>query len=122
MRCVRPMSIVAALVPALALMAPLALRAEEVRIAGSFGLCYLPVNVAIANKLIEKHAAAAGIADVKVSFQQLASGPAVNDAVLSGSAHIGTAGVSVMLNLWDKTVGRSPVKGMMAMCDSPIYF
>ena len=97
-------------------------QAEEVRIAGGYGLCYLPMDVALDQKLIEKHAAAAGIPNVQVSFQRLASGNTDTDAVLSGSADIAMVGVSVMLNVIDKTVGHNPIKGMMAMCDSPIYF
>lgn len=96
--------------------------AQEVRVASGFGLSYLPMYMAIDRKLIEKHAAAEGLSDVKVVYQHLASGPALTDALISGSADIAMAGVSVMLNVWDKTVGRSVVKGMMAICDSPIYF
>jgi NitT/TauT family transport system substrate-binding protein len=96
--------------------------ADEVRVAGGYGLCYLPMDVAIDQKLIQKHAAAAGIKDVKVSFQRFASGNTDTDAVLSGSADIAMVGVSVMLNVIDKTVGHNPIKGMMGMCDSPVYF
>jgi NitT/TauT family transport system substrate-binding protein len=106
---------------ALSLLAAQA-RGAEVRVVGSFGLCYLPMNVALDQKLIEKYAAKAGIPDVQVSFRNLASGPDINDALLSGSADVSMAGVSVMLNLMDKSGTRNPVKGMMAMCDSPIYF
>ena len=97
-------------------------RAEEVRVASGFGLSYLPMYMAVEKKLIEKHAAAAGIADAKVTYQHLVSGPAMTDALISGNTDIAMAGVSVMLNLWDKTVGRAEIKGMMAICDSPIYF
>jgi len=97
-------------------------RCEEVRVVSGFGLSYLPMYVAVEKKLIEKHAAAAGIPDVKVTYQHLVSGPAMTDALISGSSDVAMAGVSVMLNLWDKTVGRAEVKGMMAICDSPIYF
>src|SRR5262245_16731861 len=88
-------------------------HAKDVRIVGSFGLCYLPVVVALDKKLIEKHAAAAGIPDVKASFQQFGSGPAITDAILSGNAEVAMAGVSVMLTVSDKSVGRNQVKGMM---------
>jgi NitT/TauT family transport system substrate-binding protein len=114
----------AALTLALASAASTAAGAQsnEVRIVTGFGLCFLPVYVAFEKKLIEKHAAAAGVSDVKVSHQRLSSGPAMNDALLSGSADIAMAGVSVMLNMWDKTVGRNTVKGALAICESPIYF
>ena len=97
-------------------------RAAEVRLVSGFGLCYLPAYVAVEKKLIEKHAAALGVPDVTVSYQHLASGPAITDALISGSADVAMAGTSVLLNVWDKTAKFAPIKGMMAICDSPIYF
>ncbi|MFG1399962.1 ABC transporter substrate-binding protein [Roseixanthobacter pseudopolyaromaticivorans] len=97
-------------------------EAAEVRVVSGLGLCYLPMIVAAENRLIEKHAAALGMPGVKVTYTQLTSGPAITDALISGNADIAMAGTSVMLNLWDKTVKFAPVKGMMAICDSPIYF
>ncbi|QRG08421.1 ABC transporter substrate-binding protein [Xanthobacter dioxanivorans] len=105
-----------------AALGPHLARAAEVRVVSGLGLCYLPMIVAAENKLIEKHAAALGMPDVKVTYTQLTSGPAITDALISGNADIAMAGTSVMLNLWDKTVKFAPVKGMMAICDSPIYF
>jgi NitT/TauT family transport system substrate-binding protein len=32
------------------------------------------------------------------------------------------AGLTVLINLWDKTTGRNAVKGMMAISDTPIFF
>ena len=88
----------------------------------TYGLAFLPLHVAIENKLIEKHAAAAGIADVKLTISNLGSGAAINDAIISGSVDVAMAGLTVLINLWDKTVGRNAVKGMMAISDTPIYF
>ncbi len=96
--------------------------AHEIRFAQTTGLAYLPVYVAIERKLIEKHAAAAGLGDVTLVFTKLGSGTAINDAIISGSVDVAMAGVTVLINLWDKTVGRNAVKGMMAISDTPIYF
>jgi NitT/TauT family transport system substrate-binding protein len=117
--CVR-MTLAIAVLMFLSAMHPAS--SEEVRVVGSFGLCYLPMDVALEKRLIEKHAAAAGIPDVTVSFQHLASGPDISSAILSGNAEVAMAGVSVMLTLSDKSGTHNPVKGMMAICDSPIYF
>ena len=57
-----------------------------------------------------------------VEVVRLASGAAVNDAIISGSIDVAMAGLTVLLNLRDKTVGPNTVKGMMAIADSPIYF
>ncbi|HQS09568.1 MAG: hypothetical protein B7Y12_06610 [Rhizobiales bacterium 24-66-13] len=105
-----------------AVFGPHLAEAAEVRVVSGLGLCYLPMIIAKESRLIEKHAAALGVPDVKVTYTRLTSGPAITDALISGNADIAMAGTSVMLNLWDKTVKFAPVKGMMAICDSPIYF
>lgn len=102
--------------------APAAAEATRVRIAEQFGLSYLPLTIAIDRKLIEKHALALGLGDVKVEVATTTSGAAANDALISGSVDIAMAGTTVLLNLWDKTVGRDTIKGMMAIADTPIYF
>jgi NitT/TauT family transport system substrate-binding protein len=94
----------------------------KIRIAEQFGLSYLPLRVAIDRKLIERQAARLGAPDATVEVVQLGSGAAVNDAIISGGVDVAMAGATVLLNLWDKTVGRNTVKGMMAIADSPIYF
>ena len=53
---------------------------------------YLLLNVAQEQKLIEKHAKAAGV-DAKVEWVKLSGGSAVNDALLSGNIEIASAGV-----------------------------
>jgi NitT/TauT family transport system substrate-binding protein len=95
---------------------------SKVRIAQQFGLSYLPLHVALELKLIEKHAKAIGEGDVTIEVVRLASGAAVNDAIISGGIDVAMAGLTVLLNLRDKTAGQNTVKGMMAIADSPIYF
>jgi len=100
-----------------------AARADDViRVAEQFGLAYMPLRVAIDRKLIEAEAAKLGVADARVEVVQLGSGAAVNDAIISGGVDVAMAGTTVLLTLWDKTVGHDTVKGMMAIADSPIYF
>jgi len=112
-----------ALALALAIAAPLAARAEEttVRFAQQFGLGFLPLRVAAEHKLIEKHAEALGLHDVKVELYTISSGTAVNDALISGSVDIAMAGSSVLLMLWDKTRSVDPIKGMMAIADPRVH-
>jgi NitT/TauT family transport system substrate-binding protein len=117
--------LVGALMLALAVGWPAAAFAQgqsKVRIAQQFGLSYLPLHVALELKLIEKRAKALGETDAVVEVVRLASGTAANDAILSGSIDVAMAGLTVLLNLHDKTVGQNSVKGMMAIADSPIYF
>ena len=93
-----------------------------VRIAQQFGLAYLPLVVAIDGKLIEKQGEKLGLAGTKVEVATIASGAAVNDALISGSIDVAMAGSTVLANLWDRTRGRDEIKGMMAIADTPIYF
>src|SRR5689334_24042162 len=81
----------------------IAQEAREVRIVQQFGLSYLPLHVAVEQKLIEKHARAAGLGDIKVTLSKLGSGAAVNDALISGSVDIAMAGTTVLMTVWDKT-------------------
>ncbi|MBM3573986.1 MAG: ABC transporter substrate-binding protein [Alphaproteobacteria bacterium] len=99
-----------------------AAETKEIRIAQQYGLVFLPLHVAVDHKLIEKHAVAAGLTDTKVKLIQLASGAAVNDALLSGQIDVATVGATVLITVWDRTRGRGNVRGMMALCDSPILF
>lgn len=94
---------------------------REVRIVQQFGLSYLPLHVAVEQKLIEKHARTAGLGDIKVTLSKLGSGAAVNDALLSGSVDIALGGTTVLMTIWDKSRGgRGDIKGMMAFCDTPM--
>ncbi|MFG1360380.1 ABC transporter substrate-binding protein [Xanthobacter pseudotagetidis] len=118
------MKLTSALLCAATIAAPIAAQAQDatIRIAQQFGLSYLPLRIAIDRQLIEKHAKALGVDNVKVEVATIASGAAVNDALISGSVDVAMAGSTVLLNLWDKTRGRDTIKGMMAIADTPIYF
>ena len=99
----------------------LAARAEgQIRIAEQFGVVYLLLNVAQDQKLIEKHAKAAGI-EAKVEWVKLSGGSAVNDALLSGNIEIAGAGVGPLLTIWDRTKGRQNVKGVASLGNFPYY-
>lgn len=109
-----------ALAGALALSA-LPARAEgRIRIAEQFGIVYLLLNVAQDQQLIEKHGKAAGV-DIQVDRVQLSGGPAINEALLSGSIDIAGAGVGPLLTLWDKTQGRQNVRGIASLGNFPYY-
>lgn len=94
---------------------------KEVRIAEQFGISYLPLQVMKDQKLLEKHAKAAGLGDVRAAWSQLASGAPMNDALLSGSLDIASGGVGPLLTIWDKTRGKLEVKGIAAINTMPLY-
>lgn len=100
-----------------------AARAEvsEVRIAQQFGIGYLPLMYMEHNKLLEKHAKAAGAGDVSVSWAKFAGGNVMNEALLSGSLHFASGGVGPLVTLWAKTKGNLDVRGVAAMNSMPLY-
>ena len=82
---------------------------------------FLPLLVMEKNELIEKHAAKAGIADLKIQWIELGGPSAMNDALLSGSVDFIAAGPPAFLILWDKTRDSAKVKGVAAMTSLPMY-
>lgn len=92
----------------------------QLRIAEQFGLVYLLLNVAQDQKLIEKHGKSQGV-DIKVEYIKLSGGAAVNDALLSGSIEVGSAGVGPLFTLWDRTKGKQNVKAVASLGNFPYY-
>jgi NitT/TauT family transport system substrate-binding protein len=78
---------------------------SELKITKQPGALFTPLIVMEQRKLVEKHAAAAGLGDFKVSWVTLSSGGAATDALLAGNVDIVTSGVTNMLLLWGKTNG-----------------
>src|SRR4051794_24750843 len=83
----------------LALLLAVAARAEtgEVRIGLQYGFIYLPIEIAGAEKLIEKRAQELGAGEVKVSLRRFSGTPAMNEALLSGSIDWGALGLPGLL-------------------------
>ncbi|MBI1245574.1 MAG: ABC transporter substrate-binding protein [Alphaproteobacteria bacterium] len=107
------------------LAAPAVVRAQseigEVRIAKQFGISYLPLMIMEDLKLVEKHAAAAGLPNVKTSWLQFAGGAPINDALISGNLEFAGGGVGPMIVLWAKTKGSLNVKGVASLNSLPLY-
>src|SRR5690242_3917654 len=96
--------------------------AKEIRIPlGAGGVGFLPLLVMRDRALIEKHAQAAGLGELKVRWIEL-GGPAVmNDALLSGSVDFIAAGPPAFITLWDRTRGGADVRGVAAIASLPMY-
>ena len=111
----------AALAAALAFI-PVSVRAEmsEINVAQQYGIAYLPLMLMEEQKLIEKHAKAAG-ADVKVTWAKFAGGNVMNDALLSGSLQFASGGVGPLITIWAKTKGNLDVKGVATLDSMPLY-
>jgi NitT/TauT family transport system substrate-binding protein len=98
-----------------------AAQAPEIRFAKQFSMGYLQFNVMEKHHLLEKHAKAAGIPEVKVVWATFNSPAAMNDALLSGSIDIVSGGVPGLLTIWARTQGTAnAVKGIAAFSSQPI--
>jgi len=116
--------IAAALVGAAALcglLSPAAAEVPEIRLAKQFSMGYLQFHVMEHQKLIEKHAKALGIPEVKVSWLLFNGPAAVNDALLSGRIDVGTGGTPGLLVVWSKTKGTpQEIRGISALSSQPV--
>jgi NitT/TauT family transport system substrate-binding protein len=94
--------------------------AQEIRLAQQFSMGYLQLNVMEHQKLIEKHAAALGLPNAKVSWFKFNGPTAVNEALISGNVDIGSGGVPGLLTLWARTKGTpQEVRGISALSSQP---
>jgi ABC-type nitrate/sulfonate/bicarbonate transport system substrate-binding protein len=98
-----------------------AAQVPEIRFARQFSMGYLQFNLMEKHQLLEKHAKAAGIPEVKVVWATFNSPAAMNDALLSGSVDIVSGGVPGLLTIWARTQGTpNAVKGVAAFSSQPI--
>ena len=112
----------ALLAAAAVLQAPLHAEVKEVRIPqGAGGLGFLPLLEMERYQLIEKHAKALGIDNLRVRWISVGGPAVVNDALLSGAADFTAAGPPAFLTLWDRTTTSLKIKGVAAMTSMPMY-
>jgi NitT/TauT family transport system substrate-binding protein len=96
-------------------------QVPEIRFARQFSMGYLQFNVMEQHQLLEKHAKAAGIPEIKVVWATFNSPAAMNDALLSGSVDVVSGGVPGLLTIWARTRGTpNAVKGIAAFSSQPI--
>ncbi len=87
-------------------------QTRELRISRGYGIHYLPMYVIDKLKLVEKHAAAAGLGDVKVTYRVFDGGNVINEAMLAGALDIASVGVPGFLTLWDRARGIAQAEVM----------
>ena len=105
----------------LAVAAPAAAEMSEISVAQQYGVSFLPLMVMERDKLVDKHARALGLGDVKVSWVSVAGPSVMNDGVISGAIQFIAVGAPSLITLWDKTRGNVQVKGVSAMTTYPLY-
>jgi NitT/TauT family transport system substrate-binding protein len=101
---------------------PLEARAEAntLRVAKQFGVAYMQFFVMEDQKMIEKHAKAAGLGDVKAEFNQFRSSDVMNDALISGNVDFVCLGIPGIITIWSKTRGNIDVKAATGLNVSPL--
>src|ERR1700748_3751566 len=94
-----------------AILIPLAAQAEqsEVRIALGRPVGHLPFEVMQFNHIYEKHLAAAGMPNVKVTWTSIGVSSIGIDGLLAGNFDILSTGATSLILLWSKTAG-SPLE------------
>lgn len=115
--------VIGALVLALMISgAPAHAEIDEVNIPkGAGGIGFLPLQMMEYHSLVEKHARAAGLPNLKARYVTLGGPAVVNDALISGAAHLAPAGPPAFLTVWDRTRTSMKVKGVAAMTSIPMY-
>ncbi len=110
----------AAFAAVLTLTAAAHAETPEVRIARQFSMGYLQFNVIEHEHLIQKHAAALVIPDVKVSGVRFNGPASMNDALISDSVDIVGGSPNGMFTLWAKTRGTAQeVRAITALVTLP---
>jgi len=108
-------------VAVIGLLQPAAAQVPEIRLAKQFSMGYLQLNVMEHRQLIEKHAKALGMPEVKVIWQTFNGPAAINDALLSGQIDIGSGGVPGLLVVWSKSKGTpQEIRGISALSSQPV--
>ena len=110
-----------ALMIAAAIAAPACAEGGEVNVAQQYGVSFLPLMVMERDKLVEKHAKAEGLGDIKVNWVKVAGPSVMNDGVVSGALQFIAVGAPSLITLWDKTKSNVGVKGVSAMTTYPLY-
>lgn len=88
----------------------------KIRILEQFGISYLPLHIIKEKDLIAKHGEAQGI-KIVTEWIKMSGGAGANDALLSGSVDVVSAGLGPLLTIWDRTRGAADVRGIAALAE-----
>jgi NitT/TauT family transport system substrate-binding protein len=118
---VRYVAVVAALIGALCAPHSACAEAPSVRVAKQFGLAYTQYMVMEDQKLIEKHAKAAGLDGITTEWATFRSSDVMNDALISGTIDFVSLGIPGLVTIWSKTKGTPiEVKAVSGLNVSPL--
>ena len=116
------MRAIAALILLLLAACPGGARAESstLHIGIQYGTSIVPLMVMEHDHLIQKHAEAAGLGPVEVTFRNYSNPSPMTDGVLSGALDLGMVGAPSLLQMWDKTRNSAnPIRGFASISTNP---
>ena len=96
-------------------------RAGKVIFGMQPGLPYLPFLIMKDLRLVERHAAKAGMEDVAIEYKMIFGATPATTAVLSGEVTVMAMGVPAAIAVWDRTRDSRKVKVIGAVCAAPMY-
>jgi NitT/TauT family transport system substrate-binding protein len=118
----RTLLVVCSLAALLGTAQPARAEVDEIKIPrGAGGVGFLSLLMMEKHGLVEKHAKANGLDRTKVTWVSLGGPAQVNDALLSGNAHVVPAGPPAFLTIWGRTRNSIKVMGLAAMTSMPMY-
>jgi NitT/TauT family transport system substrate-binding protein len=103
---------------AMACITPARADVEEVSIAYGPGITFLPLVVVKQLHLLQKHATAAGLTELKANWVYITGASTTNDGILSGRLQIAASGVPGFLQMWSRTTGTPSAVGAIAAVTS----
>ena len=106
---------------ALTLAAPRAhAEANTVRIAKQYGLGYIQFMIMEDQKIVEKHAKAAGLGDVQATWGTFRSSDVMNDALISANLDFACLGPPGLATIWSRTRGNIDVRAAAGLNALPL--
>ena len=97
-----------------------AAETQEIRFAKQTSMGYVQFNILERQKLLEKHASALGLGDLKVTWVTFSGPDAMNTALLAGDVDVVSGGVPALVILWAKTRGTpQEARGISALSSQP---
>lgn len=120
MRCSRRGLAACLLALALAAGAFRPASAMTLKLAGEYGISYLPLTVIETQHLLEKYGRQQGL-DISTRWLKFTGGAAMDEALIAGDLNIAVGGVAPMVLLWARTRDNLRVHAIAALNSMPLY-
>jgi NitT/TauT family transport system substrate-binding protein len=100
---------------------PAQAEANRLGVAKQYGLGYMQLILMEDGQLIEKHAKAANLGDVKVEWATFRSSDVMNDSLIAGTVDFVCVGTPGLATIWSKTRGNIDVRGASGLNALPLH-